>query len=176
MTTFSLRQAAQEAGTSKSTILRAIQSGRLSATRTDDGGYSIDPAELFRVYPPKSVASDPEADRSAGQNPIALAPINSTEMLVRRLNWKPQSAACRPSLIRSGSAVRSCARNGIDGRHKPNASPSRSLRTAADSSDGSRGHSRNRAPLENCSDTSRGSGIGPEQWPDVERGWRPSPR
>jgi hypothetical protein len=83
MTTFSLRQAAQEAGTSKSTILRAIQSGRLSATRTDDGGYSIDPAELFRVYPPKSVAADPEADRSAGHNAIALAPVNSTEMLVR---------------------------------------------------------------------------------------------
>jgi len=83
MTTFSLRQAAQEAGTSKSTILRAIQSGRLSATRTDDGGYSIDPAELFRVYPPKSVAADPEADRSAGQNAIAVAPLNSTEMLVR---------------------------------------------------------------------------------------------
>jgi hypothetical protein len=83
MTAFSLRQAAQEAGTSKSTILRAIQSGRLSATRTDDGGYSIDPAELFRVYPSKSVASDPEADRSAGQNAIALATVNSTEMLVR---------------------------------------------------------------------------------------------
>src|SRR5215207_4945858 len=42
------------------------------------------PAELFRVYPPKSVASDPEADRSAGQNAIALASINSTEMLVRQ--------------------------------------------------------------------------------------------
>src|SRR5215217_6085234 len=37
-----------------------------------------------RVYPPKSVASDPEADRSAGQNAIALASINSTEMLVRQ--------------------------------------------------------------------------------------------
>jgi hypothetical protein len=49
----SLRQAAIEAGTSKSTILRAIQSGRLSATRTDDGGYAIQPAELFRVYDPK---------------------------------------------------------------------------------------------------------------------------
>lgn len=64
-------------------FLRAIQSGRLSATRTDDGGYSIDPAELFRVYPPKSAATDREADRSAGQNAIALAPVNSTEMLVR---------------------------------------------------------------------------------------------
>jgi len=54
----SLREAAQQAGTSKSTILRAIQSGRLSASRTDDGGYAIDPAELFRVYKPKGMAPD----------------------------------------------------------------------------------------------------------------------
>src|SRR3954452_4619006 len=84
MAGLSLRQAAQQTGVSKSTILRAIQSGRLSATRTEDGGYSIEPPELFRVYPPKSVAADAEADRSAGQNAIALAPINSTEMLVRQ--------------------------------------------------------------------------------------------
>jgi hypothetical protein len=63
MPTFSLRQAATEAGTSKSTILRAINSGRLSASRTDDGGYAIDPSELFRVYPP-----DRTATRTAGQD------------------------------------------------------------------------------------------------------------
>jgi excisionase family DNA binding protein len=56
MTGLSLREAAKEAGTSKSTILRAVKAGRLSATRTDDGGYSIEPAELFRVYPPESRA------------------------------------------------------------------------------------------------------------------------
>lgn len=49
----SLRNAAKEAGVSKSTVLRAIQGGRLSAARTDDGGYDIDPSELFRVYPPQ---------------------------------------------------------------------------------------------------------------------------
>lgn len=48
---FSLRTAAQHTGTSKSTILRAIKSGRLSATRLEDGSYEIDPAELERVYP-----------------------------------------------------------------------------------------------------------------------------
>ena len=50
MATFSLREAAEQAGTSKSTIFRAIKGGRLSAARTDDGGFAIDPAELFRVY------------------------------------------------------------------------------------------------------------------------------
>jgi penicillin-insensitive murein DD-endopeptidase len=39
---------------SKSTILRAIRGGRMSAGRTEDDGYAIDPAELFRVCQPKS--------------------------------------------------------------------------------------------------------------------------
>jgi hypothetical protein len=50
-----LREAAEQAGTSKSSIFRAIKSGRLSATRDDLGGVQIDPAELARVYPPRSV-------------------------------------------------------------------------------------------------------------------------
>lgn len=85
MAGLSLRQAAQEAGTSKSTILRAIQSGRLSAARTDDGGYAIDPAELFRVYPPKSepVASDQPLDRSEGQNAPGGATADATEARIR---------------------------------------------------------------------------------------------
>jgi len=58
MAKLSLRQAAQQAGVSKSTILRAVQKGRLSADRTDKGGYSIDPAEVERVY----------GDRSAQQS------------------------------------------------------------------------------------------------------------
>ncbi len=48
---FTLRTAAIHTNTSKSTILRAIKSGRLSATRLEDGSYEIDPAELERVYP-----------------------------------------------------------------------------------------------------------------------------
>lgn len=47
----SLTQAAKIAGKSKSTINRAIKSGKLSATRHDDGSYSIDGAELARVFP-----------------------------------------------------------------------------------------------------------------------------
>ena len=48
---YSLGQAAKAAGRSKTTIHRAIKSGRLSAARADDGGYSIDPSELSRAYP-----------------------------------------------------------------------------------------------------------------------------
>jgi hypothetical protein len=48
---FSLAQAAKAAGKSRPTIARAIQAGRLSATKNDDGSYAIDPAELARVFP-----------------------------------------------------------------------------------------------------------------------------
>lgn len=49
---FSLSQAAKETGKGKSSIHRAIKSGKLSAQRHEDGTYSIEAAELFRVFPP----------------------------------------------------------------------------------------------------------------------------
>jgi transposase-like protein len=65
----SLREAAREAGVSKSTIFRAIQRGRLSATRDDDSNFSIEASELFRVYPPRTVAKR-AGDTSAGQGAL----------------------------------------------------------------------------------------------------------
>jgi excisionase family DNA binding protein len=46
-----LGQAAKAVGVSKTTLRRAIESGRLSATRNEDGSYEIDPAELHRAFP-----------------------------------------------------------------------------------------------------------------------------
>lgn len=50
MSELSLTQSAKIVGKSKSTINRAIKSGKLSATRHDDGSYSIDGAELARAF------------------------------------------------------------------------------------------------------------------------------
>lgn len=50
MPKLSLSQAAKLAGKSKSTINRAIKTGKLSATRHENGTYSIDPAELSRAF------------------------------------------------------------------------------------------------------------------------------
>lgn len=47
----SLREAAEETGKTKPAILKAIKSGRISATKNQSGEWQIDPAELFRVYP-----------------------------------------------------------------------------------------------------------------------------
>ncbi|MGY8683910.1 hypothetical protein Q2941_40000 [Bradyrhizobium sp. UFLA05-153] len=48
----SLSEAAGESGQSKSTIWRAVNSGRLPAMRTYSGDYQIDPAELHRAFSP----------------------------------------------------------------------------------------------------------------------------
>jgi excisionase family DNA binding protein len=50
MATLSLGQAAKLANVGKTTLTRAIKSGRLSAERQVDGSYRIDLAELSRVY------------------------------------------------------------------------------------------------------------------------------
>ena len=59
MPTFTLGTAAQATGTAKSTILRAIKAGRLSAARTEDGSWSIDPVELNRCFPLLAVPGAP---------------------------------------------------------------------------------------------------------------------
>jgi len=48
---YTLKQAAEAAGKSKPTILRAIQNGKISAVKDEHDEWRIDPAELHRVYP-----------------------------------------------------------------------------------------------------------------------------
>lgn len=50
--TYTLTQAAEATGRSKSTILRAIQGRKISATKDElTQGWRIEPAELHRLYP-----------------------------------------------------------------------------------------------------------------------------
>lgn len=51
MSFLTLSQAAKAISKSKSTLNRAIKSGRLSAVRNEDGTFSIDPSELARAFP-----------------------------------------------------------------------------------------------------------------------------
>ena len=50
MTMLSLNKAAKEAKVAKSTLLEALKTGKISASRNDRGHWQIDPAELFRVF------------------------------------------------------------------------------------------------------------------------------
>lgn len=48
---YTLGDAAKATRKSKTTLHRAIKSGKISAAKADDGSYSIDPAELHRAFP-----------------------------------------------------------------------------------------------------------------------------
>jgi hypothetical protein len=75
---FTLGTASQATGCAKSTILRAIKAGRISATRDDVGQWQIEPSELFRVFPalaiPGATLQTPPIERDA-----------TTDMLVAEL-------------------------------------------------------------------------------------------
>lgn len=87
----SIREAAREAKVSKSTILRAIQRGRLSADRDDDGNYQIDPSEVFRVYPPRT-------DAGTGPSGQGTPPTDAAVMQARIEGLDAQLAMMRERL------------------------------------------------------------------------------
>jgi hypothetical protein len=82
MTHYTLGTAAQACGLNKSTVLRAIKAGKVSATRDEHGQWQIDPAEMHRVYPP--VAST-GADQRSEQRHAPAQHRDRTDELVAAL-------------------------------------------------------------------------------------------
>ena len=81
MPPLTLNQAAREAGRSKATLLEAIRGGRLSAPKDELGRYQIDPAELFRVYPPTGRRPDAETATDP------LQPTTETALLRQKVEF-----------------------------------------------------------------------------------------
>ena len=83
MPELSLSQAAKLTGKSKSTINRAIKTGKISATRHANGSYSIDPAELSRAF---NVEPQEGAKRhdAAPDGTHLLARIEALEAMLNR--------------------------------------------------------------------------------------------
>lgn len=61
MTTFSISAAARAAGVSRTTLQRAIKSGRLSTTTDAAGGRCIDLSELLRAFGPLQATQQGES-------------------------------------------------------------------------------------------------------------------
>ncbi|TNC42855.1 hypothetical protein FHG66_21235 [Rubellimicrobium rubrum] len=77
----SLSAAARATGRSKSTIGRAIKSGKLSARRDEAGGYRIDASELARAFDWDPQAGVPWSATAPPVGPEAAPP---SELLVLR--------------------------------------------------------------------------------------------
>lgn len=68
MSGLSAREAGNQVGLSKQAILKAIHKGTLSAEKDGNGEWRIEPAELFRVYPPPATGDGdrPTPEEMAG--------------------------------------------------------------------------------------------------------------
>src|SRR3954468_23983859 len=69
-------EAAKAAGVAKSTISKALQSGKLSYAEKGPDGYKIDPSELFRVFPkpPETSSEKPQSNEcEPDENPTETA-------------------------------------------------------------------------------------------------------
>lgn len=95
---YTLGAAARATGKSKATISRAIKSGRLSAARDGFGGYSIEPAELHRVYPATGNATSAvqRSDTATDRDP---APSLETVALQRLIDEKDARIADQAETI-----------------------------------------------------------------------------
>ena len=88
---YTLNGAAKATGKGKSTLHRAIKTGKLSARRTDEGSYLIDAAELARVFPVEPHGPSPWDNAALNDTPpeqpgVAVAVLQvRVEMLEAQL-------------------------------------------------------------------------------------------
>jgi hypothetical protein len=83
---YTLGAAARATGKSKATIHRAIKSGRLSASRTERGGWLIEAAELQRVFPETGPGTVPMRQTATGNGTDGtVAPSSPETVALERL-------------------------------------------------------------------------------------------
>jgi hypothetical protein len=106
-TSLSLAEAAAATGMVKSSILRAIKSGRLSGARDDLGQWRIEASELFRVYRPVA------EHQSAADAPQQYAPPDAAliaELSARAVLAEQRLGDIRELLTPSAPGHRALAR------------------------------------------------------------------
>jgi len=96
-----ITEASDATRVSKSTILRSIKAGRISASRNDAGAFMIDPAELARVFPDAPRRDSPASQDAASEAAdVALARLTaelegerrlSAELREDRDQWRDQA-------------------------------------------------------------------------------------
>lgn len=103
----SLQQAADAAGVAKSTVWRNIKSGTLSGTRAEDGTWSIEEVELFRVFTRPEHAGNGKMHQSATAPETEIRLLR--EMLIKaeaeRDRWHEAAMVSLRALPASVTAV-----------------------------------------------------------------------
>jgi excisionase family DNA binding protein len=74
---YTLAEAAKATGTNKTTVLRAIKSGKITGTKDEHGTWWVEPAELHRVYPPAELRTDAGSDATQRYAPATAAALDA---------------------------------------------------------------------------------------------------
>ena len=90
MPILTLTEAAKETGLSRSAVFKAIKSGKVSATKDENGHFQIDPAELFRVYDPVN-----KENVSSEQQETAREPKETAENMVLKVRLETMGELLR---------------------------------------------------------------------------------
>lgn len=85
MIKLSLNKAAKEAGIAKSTLLDALNNGRMSAEKNEKGHWEIDPSELFRVFPKASSEGSEKPIQTPSENHQKTIQNSALEIEVKML-------------------------------------------------------------------------------------------
>jgi hypothetical protein len=92
---YTLGEAAKATGKSKAAISQAIASNKISATKDANGRYQIDPAELYRLYPPqKTIPNEREHQLDPNQTAEVerlKATVEGLERLCRQIEGERDS-------------------------------------------------------------------------------------
>ncbi|MEE4212572.1 MAG: hypothetical protein V2I43_25280 [Parvularcula sp.] len=96
-----LNQAAKECGRAKSTLSKAIKSGKLSAEKGERGSLMIDASELSRVFPP---TGDDQSPRPVG-NTLQKGANTDAENLIEIVRLQAELDAERRMTERLSSDV-----------------------------------------------------------------------
>ena len=91
---YTLGQAAKATGISKMTIQRALKAGRISGEKDETGAYSLDPAEVHRVFP-LVTERDRLTDVAVGRDE---PPVPDTEIRLAAARLEAENASLKVML------------------------------------------------------------------------------
>ena len=93
----SLKEASEQVGVTRQTLMKAIKNGRISAEKSGNGEWRIEPVELFRIWPPvKGVQQPLQVDLTASDTPSLQAEYMRLQAQIEELRedrnaWREQA-------------------------------------------------------------------------------------
>src|SRR3546814_19034247 len=92
-----LREASERVGVTRQTLMKAIKTGRVSAEKSDNGEWRIEPVELFRVWHPVNGVQQPLQPDITGSDTPGLQAENRllreqvADLREERNAWRAQA-------------------------------------------------------------------------------------